>query len=183
MHLSTKSLLGCAAVLATAASAAVPSAPSRALLHRRGGGGADAKPTAIRRRRREISAEDGLDILRLGFIPPGSRDCERDGESSSCSAIDEDHQGGGGMVHFGRRGGGIDDEVGSDKKRIPSRDGRGRLSTEDQLDILRLGFIPVNRGGGLDSDEDDLQKGSPIIGRLLPRPFGVPRMMSGRANP
>jgi len=87
------------------------------------------------------------------------------------------------MVHFGRRGGGIDDDVSSDKKRIPSRAGRGRLSTEDQLDILRLGFIPVNRGGGLDSDEDDLQKDSPIICRLLPRPFGVPRMMSGRANP
>mmetsp|Transcript_11990 Transcript_11990/g.19441 ORF Transcript_11990/g.19441 Transcript_11990/m.19441 type:complete len:262 (+) Transcript_11990:25-810(+) len=92
----------------------------------------NAKPST----RRQLSAEDQLDILRLGFIPSS--------KSSDDETSDEPNND---MTRFLARirGGGSLDH-GSVSRR--------QLSTSDQLDILRLGFIPSSRSSDQESSDE-----------------------------
>ena len=82
----------------------------------RGGGSLDNGASS----KRHLSAEEQLSILKLGFIPP------------TCDDRDDKVQG---ILRFIPRGGSIDAPVKQQQKCTI-------LSGEDQLSIIKLGFIP-----------------------------------------
>lgn len=104
---------------------------------------------------RKLSAEEQLDILRLGFIP-----CPSDNDGGDCKRNNV------------LRGGGSLDNGTSSKNR--------HLSVEEQLSILKLGFIPptcdsrddkvqglmrfIPRGGSIDAPVKQRQKCTTISG-------------------
>ena len=104
---------------------------------------------------RKLSAEEQLDILRLGFIP-----CPSENDDGDCKR------------HNVLRGGGSLDNDSSSKNR--------QLSTEEQRDILKLGFIPptcdsrdhklqglmrfIPRGGSIDAPVKQQQKCTTLSG-------------------
>ncbi|KAL3817106.1 hypothetical protein ACHAXA_009937 [Cyclostephanos tholiformis] len=118
-----------------------------------GGGGGGGRRTRLRRRRRTLSAEEQLDILRLGFVPVERHMPSSPPASTTTTTTTTTEAAGGGVVgrHRGRWGAVV---------------GRRRLvapSTADYLDILRLGFISPSKsaysnggrsGDGSDDDED-----------------------------
>ena len=104
---------------------------------------------------RKLSAEEQLDILRLGFIP-----CTSDSDGGDCKRNNV------------LRGGGSLDNGASSK--------RHNLSAEEQLSILKLGFIPptcdsrddkaqglmrfIPRGGSIDAPVKQQQKCTTLSG-------------------
>ena len=113
----------------------------------RGGGSFDDNSASRRRRSnkaascRELTAQEQLDILRLGFIP-----ISRDEEEPKAR----------GLMRFIPRGGSIES--------APQQQHCGELSAEEQLDILRLGFIPPTCST---SDDDDEESKTYSLTRLI----------------
>jgi len=105
---------------------------------------------------RKLSAEEQLDILRLGFIP-----CPSDNDGGDCK-----------RNNVLRGGGSLDNGVSSKN--------RHTLSAEEQLSILKLGFIPptcdsrddkvqglmrfIPRGGSIDAPLKQQQKCTTLSG-------------------
>ena len=83
----------------------------------RGGGSLD---NGASNKNRQLSLDEQRDILKLGFIPP------------TCDSRDDKVQG---LMRFIPRGGSIDAPVKQQQKCTT-------LSGEDQLNIIKLGFIP-----------------------------------------